>query len=39
MAFLRDKESYRYSTSLFVRGLALVYFIAFASLIPQIAGL
>jgi len=39
MAFLRDKESYRYSTSLFLRGLALVYFIAFASLIPQIAGL
>src|SRR5262245_31269281 len=39
MAFLQDKESYRYSTSLFLRGLALVYFIAFASLIPQIVGL
>ncbi len=34
-----NPESFRLSQSLFLRGLALVYFIAFASLIPQILGL
>ena len=34
-----EPSTYRWTGSLFVRGLALVYFVAFISLIPQISGL